>query len=98
MHHASRACEPHQLPSHKENGRLSVPFADLESIVEQKTSQAIKKLEKQFKATFMAYTSTKDQGQRQQAHDKLERKPYSVVHKQNFQLKQTTKTHLHNKG
>ena len=56
----------------------AVPFADLEIIEKQKTSQAIKKLEKQFKATFMAYTSTKE-GERQQAHDKLERKPYSSL-------------------
>lgn len=44
----------------------------MERIIEQKTSEAIKKLEKQFKSTFSAYTSTIDKSRKQQAHKKLE--------------------------
>ena len=46
----------------------------MERIIEQKTSEAIKKLEKQFKSTFMAYTSTNDESKKHQAHEKLEGK------------------------
>lgn len=46
----------------------------MERIIEQKTSEAIKKLEKQFKSTFMAYTSTNDKSKKHQAHEKLEGK------------------------
>ena len=45
----------------------------MQAITKQETVQAIKKLENQFKATFMAYTSEKDQSKRQAAHEKLER-------------------------
>lgn len=47
-------------------------FIVMERIIEQKTSEAIKKLEKQFKSTFSAYTSTIDKSRKQQAHKKLE--------------------------
>lgn len=46
----------------------------MERIIEQKTSEAIKKLEKQFKSTFMAYTSTNDKREKHKAHKKLEGK------------------------
>ena len=44
----------------------------MERIIEQKTSEAIKKLEKQFKSTFSAYTSTNDKSRKHQAQKKLE--------------------------
>jgi len=46
----------------------------MQRIIEQKTSEAIKKLEKQFKSTFSAYTSTNDKSGKHQAHKKLEGK------------------------
>ena len=46
----------------------------MEHIIEQKTSEAIKKLEKQFKSTFSAYTSTNDKSRKHQVHKKLEGK------------------------
>ena len=44
----------------------------MERIIEQKTSEAIKKLEKQFEPTFRAYTSTNDKNRKHQANKKLE--------------------------
>jgi len=52
--------------------KAAVGKKEMESIVEQKTSQAIKKLEKQLKSTFMAYSSANDQGKKQNAYEKLE--------------------------
>ena len=49
----------------------------MENILEQKTTRAIKKLEEQFKSTFMAYTSAKNRDKRQEAHEKLERKSHT---------------------
>ena len=48
----------------------------MQRIIEQKTSEAIKKLEKQFKSTFSAYTSTNEKSGKHQAHKKLEGKTY----------------------
>jgi len=46
----------------------------MERIIEQKTSDTIKKLEKQFKSTFRAYTSTNDKSRKHQAHKRLDGK------------------------
>lgn len=50
----------------------------MERIIKQKTAEAIKKLEKQFKLTYMAYTSTNDKGKKLQAHKKLQGKTSEV--------------------
>lgn len=59
---------------------ITIFFIAMQRIIEQKTSEAIKKLEKQFKSTFSAYTSTNDKSRKQQAHKKLEGKTESQNH------------------
>lgn len=49
-------------------------FIAMQRIIEQKTSEAIRKLEKQFKSTFSAYTSTNHKSRKHQAHKRLEGK------------------------
>ena len=58
--------------SHLNPSFTSLVFlTEIERNIEQKTSQAIKKLEKQFKATFMAYTSENKTAD--ETHPNLER-------------------------
>ncbi|XP_078360099.1 uncharacterized protein LOC144644476 [Oculina patagonica] len=58
--------------SKHEKGEITIDKKAMERVIEQKTSEAIKKLEKQFKSTFMAYTSTNDKSKKHAAHEKLE--------------------------
>lgn len=55
-----------------DKGEITIDKKVMERIIEQKTSEAIKKLEKQFKSTFSAYTSTNDKSRKHQALKKLE--------------------------
>lgn len=70
--HFSEAIPSESKASAHINGKTAIDKKVLERIIKQKTAEAIKKLEKQFKLTYMAYTSTNDKGKKLQAHKKLQ--------------------------